>query len=98
MPVWLRIVNFVMFATSWAISAARMPSSAADRFWIWLLITLLAAPRRLIAAPSVPRSAATFEIALVIFVSAAVALSLVSRSFEEMSTLLLPKPILISER
>src|SRR5690242_20781487 len=52
-------------------SAARIPSSAEDRFCVWFCMTLTALWSRLIAAPMLPRVAATDWIAALMLVNAA---------------------------
>src|SRR5579883_300264 len=92
MPVWFRIEYLVMLATSCAMSAARMPSSAADRFCVWLLITATALCSRFMAAPRLPRRVAMLAMAWLMSVRAAWALAAEVRSSAEMSSAVVPSP------
>src|SRR5215469_15032046 len=80
-PVCCKMLYFERLATCWPISAALMPSSALDRFWIWMAMTFEALCRRFDTAPRLPRSEAMFEIALEIAVKADCASAAVLRSF-----------------
>ncbi len=85
-PVCCRMLYFVMAATSLPISAARIPSDAADRFWTWLFMTLFAACNWFTLAPRVPRTPAMPAIASLIEVRAAWAAVALVRTALEIST------------